>query len=74
MEVEKISLEEFEAAQANPRKGKWTEIIEQVKETGEPVKVSGLTKGQVAAGARAAKRSGLRIKADYKNGTLYIAP
>ena len=72
--VEKISVKAFDAHKGGRRVSKWNQIVADVKDTGDPVKVSGLTRGQVAAGYRKAKDEGLRVKADYKNGVLLIAP
>jgi hypothetical protein len=73
MEFEEISDEEFESYQSS-RKSYWKQVIEHVKTHNKPIKVSDLTRGQVAAGYRAAQEAGLRVKANYKDGFLLIAP
>jgi len=75
MEVEEISMEKFEAELAQTgRKGAWTEVCHDVKDTGTPRKVSGLSRGQVSALARRAKELGLRYKANYSEGYVVLAP
>lgn len=72
--TEKITEEQFDEAKAGRRVSKWNGIIQDVKDTGDPVKITGLTKGQVSAGYRTAKAAGMRVKANYKDLELLIAP
>lgn len=73
--VETITEEEYEAAEmAKTKKGKWTDVIKQVIEDGECVKVSGLSRGQVAALWRKAKDSKVKVVANYKAGSVSLAP
>ena len=75
MKNEKMTQKDFDAAEANKRKkGQWTNIIEQIKKDGVPQKITGLTRGQVAALYRTATQSGLRIVANYKDCTVSLAP
>jgi len=77
LKTEPVSDEELREIEAKPRarRGEWSEIIETVKKTKKAVKtVEKLTRGQLAAGQRAAKAAGLRAFADWKNLTLVIAP
>ena len=74
MEISEISLQEFEQIKNTRPKSRWQEVIEQVKQERKALKISGLSKGSLAAGYRAAKNAGIRAKTDYKNGTLYLAP
>lgn len=74
VKVETISTEEANKEFAAKRvKGQWAEIIGQVKETGEPRKISDLTRGQVAALYRSAKGSGLAVRTNYKDGYVVLA-
>lgn len=75
VKVEKISKEIFEQEKAKPRRGKqgsWGNIIAEIKKDGEPRKISGITRGAIAAGARAAKDANLAYVADYKELFLII--
>jgi peroxiredoxin family protein len=73
VEVKEISEEEFNEVKKQER-GKWKEIINQVKQSGRPVKVEGLKRGQIAACARTAKVMGVRVKTLYKEGAILLAP
>ena len=75
MDVEAISEEQAEAEFSNTsRRAKYTEIIFRVKNNGESLKVSGLTRGQVAALVRRAKEEGIRAKGNYSEGYVVLAP
>ena len=74
-EYEEISEDEFaELESAKTKKGKWSELCEHVKSSGQAVKKSGLSRGQVAALVRAAEEAGLRSVANYKKGQVALAP
>jgi hypothetical protein len=73
VEIEEITEEEFEDKPTRERQTIWKMLERQILQTGKPVKVTGLTRGQVAAGYRALKEK-FRVKTDYKNGVLYVAP
>ena len=74
-EAEEISVEEFEEEMekaAATRKGKWVEVIAGVVESGCPVKVSDLSRGQLAALQRAAKEAKIRSRASWKEGWIVL--
>lgn len=54
--------------------GKWAEVCKTVQDTGAPVEVSEITRGQVAALARKAKDEGLRCATFYKEGRAIVLP
>jgi len=73
MEIEKVSPEEFgEAMTTTAQKGKWKSLLEQVKADGAPRKVSGLTRGQIAALYRQARDKGFAVKTSYKEGWVMV--
>ena len=75
MNIEIISPEIFERAAAEKKtRGNVKKIIEQVKNEHKMLKISGLTRGQVAALAKAAKTSGLKYLTFYDRGEIYLAP
>jgi len=75
VEIQEISEEEFENYQnSRARSGQWKQIIQQIRKNKKPLKVSGLTKGQVAAGYRALTKAGFNVKANYKQGFLLVSP
>jgi len=55
-------------------KGQWATLVEKVKAEKKAVKVEGLTRGQVSAIFRVAKEAGLKWHADYKEGSIVLAP
>lgn len=73
IKVEKITQEEFDKKEAGRRVSHWNEILARVEKTKQPIKVSNLTRGQVASGYRKAKDLNIKVKADYKNGVLYFS-
>lgn len=74
MEIKVITAkqkkDEFEAV---TKKGKWTDLIEAIKKDKKPRKITGLTRGQVAALYRKAKDEGLDSKTSYKDGSVVLA-
>lgn len=76
MEVTKISRADVEAERTKKVvKGRWRALIEQVKEDGEAVKVTGLSRGQVAAAYRAIKDDDdVDVFANYKDLYVVFAP
>jgi len=77
MKISKKSAAEVEKEyrESPPRqKGAWTEIVERVKDTGQAVEVTELSKGQVAAAARKFKEEGLRFRAFYNEGRILVLP
>lgn len=75
VQIEKISPEEAEEAmKEKTRAGQWTELLSQIEEDGVPRKVSGLTRGQIAALYRRAKDEGFAYRTSYKDGYIIIAP
>lgn len=74
VKIEKITQEEFDKKEAGRKISKWKQIIADVKRTKIPVKITGLRRGQVASGYRAAKEAKLQVKVDYKNGELWLSP
>lgn len=72
--VESISDEDFKTEMEKPRHevGAWQKIIAKIKKTGRPVKITNLTRGQVASVARSAKEAGLQYRTDYKNGVIVL--
>lgn len=74
MKISKISKEVAEKEISEKRvKGKWTEIIAQVKKDKLPVKIEDITRGQVAALYRAATIAGLKIRANYKEQYMILS-
>lgn len=79
--VEKVSMEVFEKEAAKPRRGaqgKWNTIIADITKDKQPRKVSGLTRGSISAGSRAARDAGFRYVTQYptkedKEGYIIIA-
>jgi len=55
-------------------RGKWMITINAVKEDKKPRKVSGLSRGQIAAVYRAASGSGLGVKCSYRKGEVIVYP
>jgi len=75
MKIKKISLSEAEEEFSKQRRrGAWTQLLEQVKSEGSPVKVSDLSRGQIAALCRRAKELGIKYKANYSEGYVILAP
>jgi len=75
MGVEKITAAEAEKELAKVSvRGKWSDLIAQILKDKQPRRVTELKRGQIAALARAVKEAKMRYKADYKNGTIVIAP
>jgi len=75
LKVSGISPEDFQAEMAKrATRGRYADIIRDVKEHGRLVKVEGLTRGQVAALARSAKEAEIQVKADYKNLYVVLGP
>lgn len=81
VKTEKISMKEAEKAlqEKGTRGNGWTATIEEIKKDGQPRRISELKRGQIAAGARAAKDAGLRYVTDYPTktnplGSLIILP
>lgn len=75
VKIEKITHEEAEEEFAkSATKGQWKELLENIEEDGEPRKITGLTRGQVAALYRSAKNAGLDVKTSYKNGYVVVSP
>ncbi len=73
--IEKITHEAAEEEFAKSvSTGQWKEMLEEMAEDGEPRKVTGLTRGQVAALYRSAKNAGFKVKTSYKEGTIVISP
>lgn len=81
--MERASMEEFQKEAEKPKRGrqsKWTTVVANVQKEKQPWKVSGITRGSVAAGLRAAKEAGLRAVAHYPkdkkstDGYIIIAP
>ena len=54
--------------------GKYQEVFDRVAKDKVSVKVSGLTRGQVAALYRKAKESGLKYRTNYKELYVVISP
>jgi len=72
---EKISLAEFDKLVATVVvKGAWKKICEEVKQTGQPQRITDIKRGQFAAVVRAAKEAGLQEKHDNKALWVAIAP
>jgi len=75
-------MEAFATEAAKPkrgRQGQWKTIIADIKKDKAPRKVSGLTRGSVSAGSRAARDAGLRYVTqypdkDHETGFIIIAP
>jgi len=77
MKISKKSAAEVEKeyTESPPRvKGQWTQIVEQVKDTGKSIEITELSKGQVAAAARKFKEEGLRFRAFYNEGRILVLP
>jgi len=75
MGVEKITAAEAEKELAKVSvRGKWSDLIAQILKDKQPRRVTELKRGQIAALHRAAREAKLRTKADYKNGSMVIAP
>ena len=77
MKISKKSSAEVEKEyKENPSRPKsvWQEVITKVKDSGQAVEVTDLSKGSVAGGARACKEAGLRFRAFYGEGRLLILP
>ena len=72
--VDTISDEEFKEEMGKPRRqvGQWAKIIAKIQKTGKPVRITGLTRGQVASIARSVKEAGLQYRTDYKNGVIVL--
>ena len=74
METKKVSQKVFDEAKAKkPRAGKYKAIIEQVQKTGEPIEVSGLTRGQVSAFSRIKLPEDIEAIFSYKDQKVYLA-
>jgi len=75
METKELDPQEAERLLSAPkRREKYEDILNQVKVKGTFMKVSGLTRGQVAALYRKAKEEGLRVRANYKEGYVVLGP
>ena len=75
LKVSSITTEDFQAEMSKRAvRGRYGEIIKDVKEHNRLIKVEGLTKGQVAALARSAKEAEIQVKADYKNLYVILGP
>ena len=78
MKVEKVkaveAAEEF-AKIPERRVGQWSEIFAQLKKDKQPVRITGITHGQVAALRRKSKEEGFPCKSIEKGtGVLLLAP
>ena len=74
IETKVISQDEFDKdVKSHTVKGKWSTIISDVLKDKKPRKVTGLTRGQVAALTRSAKESGLNYVANYKDGFVSLS-
>ena len=72
-EVSIISDEELQKElESRSARGKWQMIFKAINEDGQARKVSGLTRGQIAALYRAANVKGLGTKANMKSGTVIV--
>lgn len=75
VKVEKISDAEAEEEFAKTgAKGAWKTLIEEIQSEGTSRKVTGLTRGQVAALYRSARDAGLKVKTSYKEGSVVLSP
>jgi hypothetical protein len=76
MKDEEVDSETFEKklSEGRARGGSWKQFIQKIRDTGKPYQRTGLRRTQVAAGYRACKEAGLRIKTDYKNGVIIAGP
>jgi len=77
MKTQKLTVEaaEEEFAKAPTRQvGRWTVLVAEVKKTGQPVKVTELSRGQCWGLKRAAKDAGLRAKVLDKSTAVLVLP
>ena len=77
VKTRKITVAEAERAikdKPTRQVGKWAEVCKAVADTGLPVEVTDITRGQVAAVARKAKDVGLRCVTWYKEGKCIVMP
>jgi hypothetical protein len=75
MKIENISMEEAKKeleTKRNPSKYKL--LFQQVRTSKQPIRISNLTRGQVAALYRAAKLSGITVRANYKDLYVVLIP
>ena len=70
-----ITDEELKQIQAEgAERGRWAMLVKAVKEDGKPRKVTGMTRGQIAALYRAASVAELGVKCSYRSGSVVIFP
>jgi len=62
------------AKQPERQKGQWTRLVEEVKKTGQAVKVSELSRGQCWGLKRALKEGGLEGRVVDKSTAVIILP
>jgi len=78
MKEQKMSIEDAKKeieAQPTKKKGQWTKICKKVKDTGQPIKVTGITRGQCWALKRAAKDAKLEATViDKSTGVIVLPP
>jgi hypothetical protein len=75
MKVEQISHEEAKRELETKRNpSKYKQLFQQVKTSKQPIRISGLTRGQVAALYRAAKLAGVQVRANYKDLYVVLIP
>jgi len=74
METQNISDAEAEKEFTEKRKtGAYQEVFKEVL-AGANKKISGLTRGQIAACYRAAKEAKIRYRTNYKEGYIVLSP
>jgi len=77
MKTTKLSVEaaKDEISKVPERKaGQWTKICEEVKKTGQPVKVSEITRGQCWALRRTSREAGLESRVVDKGTAVIVMP
>jgi hypothetical protein len=75
VKVEQISHEEAKRELETKRNpSKYKQLFQQVRTSKTPIRISGLTRGQVAALYRAAKLSGITVRANYKELYCVLIP
>jgi hypothetical protein len=75
MKIENIDIQTAEKLlEQNSPKGNWSKLLKEIEETGQPKRVTDLSRGQVSALIRAAKQKGFRAKGNYVEGSVVIAP
>lgn len=75
MKIEKLSVEEAASAISKipvRQAGKWVELVEKVVKTGQPVKVTGLTRGQCYNLKKVADKNGLVARTTDKSSTVIL--